>query len=522
VERAWDLLESGGYLRSEADPAALAVRGRLLKDRARRAIAAGRAPLFGQAAAAYARAHALAPAPYLAINAATAWLLAGDAAAATTGARAVLTLLDAPEPPADTAYYLAATRAEALLLLGDAAGAQAAMAEAAGHDPDGWEDRAVTLAQLRAIASHQNRPLDWLDRFAPPASLHFVGHLGIAAGGASEARLAGEVDAFLAGRRPGFAWGAIAAGADIIMAERLLAAGWQLNVVLPCPPELFEAQSVAPAGEAWVLRYRSLIDAAVSLRLAGAGACGVHDPIATAHAGELAIGGALLNARRLGSAALQLIVADEAGGGANTRRQAAMWPRAAGEQVTLTAPRDSSVEARFPPEQPDPGRALAVHVAIGLDGLAPQEAAPSAQIAALTDPLAAALALLDSAAVRAHPGGWELTLTDLPQALATIAALLAAARDAGTPPPAIGAALAMATLHPDRASGGLVPYGPGAALARRLQAMAPSGTALASDALAVCLAVRDGCAMRSEIYHAGEPELGGAVHALLAAQPPGE
>lgn len=516
MERAWALLEQGGYLGSNADPAALAVKGRLLKDRARRAAPAERPALFRQAADAYGRALALAPAPYLAINAATALLLSGDTAGAAAGAQAVLALLNAPEPPADTAYYLAATRAEALLLLGDEAGARAAMAVAAQHDPDGWEDRAVTLAQLRAIGGHQGRALAWLQAFAPPPSLHFVGHLGIASGGASEARLVGEVDAFIARHQPGFAWGAIAAGTDIVVAERLLAAGCALHVVLPCPSDLFAAQSVAPAGEAWVARFSALQSAAASLRIAGPGASSVHDPIATAHAGELAIGGALLNARRLGSAALQLVIADALGGGANTRRQAAMWPRAAGEQTVLTAPRDSAVEASFPPEQPDPERALAVHVVIGLDALPASEVLSSARIAALVDPLSAALALLDRGAVRAHPGGWELTLTDLPQALATIAALLAAAHTAGTSSPAIGLALEMATLHTDTASGALVPFGPGAALARRLQAMAPAGTALASDAAAVCLAVHGKCAMRSELYHAGEPELGGAVHALLA------
>jgi hypothetical protein len=487
----------------------------LLKDRARRAGSGEQAALFRQAAEAYAMAHALDPAPYLAINAATSWLLAGDSAGAASGAEATLVLLDAPEPPADTAYYLAATRAEALLLLGNEAGAEAAMAEAARHDPDGWEDRAVTLAQLRAIGAHQGRALAWLEAFAPPPSLHFVGHLGIAAGGASEARLAADVDAFIAQHRPGFAWGAIAAGTDIVIAERLLAAGCALHVVLPCPAELFAAQSVAPAGEAWASRYHALLEAAASLRIAGPGASSVHDPIATAHAGELAIGGALLNARRLGGTALQLVAADAIGGGVNTRRQAAMWPGAADTQVTLTALRDSAVEARFPPEEPDPARALAVHVAIGLDALPAEVVAPSDWIAAITAPLAAELALLDPAAVRARPGGWELTLTDLPQALATIAALLAAARVAAAPPPAIGLTLDMATLHTDSASGALVPYGPGAALARRLQAMAPAGTALACDVAAVCLAVQGDCAMRSELYHAGEPELGGAVHALL-------
>jgi class 3 adenylate cyclase len=72
----------------------------------------------------------------------------------------------------------------------------------------------------------------------------------------------------------------------------------------------------------------------------------------------------------------------------------------------------------------------------------------------------------------------------------------------------------MANLHRDQASGTILPFGPGAPLAARLQAMAPAGTVLASDALAVSLVARGGGALHSELYHGGEPELGGAVHVL--------
>ena len=103
VRRAWELFEAGGWAAQTDDPAALSLKGRLLKDRARAAVSAEeRAALFGAAASAYAAAQALAPAPYRAINAATARLLAGDPAGATLGAQAVLDLLDAPTPPADT------------------------------------------------------------------------------------------------------------------------------------------------------------------------------------------------------------------------------------------------------------------------------------------------------------------------------------------------------------------------------------------------------------------------------------
>lgn len=511
VDRGWALFEAAGYSARGADPAALAVKGRLLKARARLASGAVRTRLMAEAAAAYGAAHALDPAPYLAINAASLNLLAGDPAAVATGATAVLALLDAPEPPADTPYFLAATRAEALLLLGDPAGAQAALDQAVQHDPDGWDDRASTLLQLREVLAEQGRDSTWLDSYAAPASLHFAGHMGLAAGGASEAELAGQLTSALSPGRYGFAWGALAAGADIVIAEHLLASDAELHVVLPCPVEQFEAQSVAPAGPQWTERFRALLPRAASIRIAASGAGSAHDPIATAHAGELAIGGALNNARRLGSSAAQLIVTDEHGGGANTARQAALWRGDLGAQLRISLPRDAAVEALFPPEQPDPARALALHVAVGLDRPVGADVSDSRQIEALVAPIAAVLAALPGGTVRASPGLWEFAATDLDQGFSVIAQLLSLS----PAPLAIGAHLAISTLIEDPASGTVVAYGPAPDLARQLQRLAPAGLALASDSLAVTLAARPPGALRSELYLPNEDDLGGAVHALL-------
>lgn len=512
VDRGWVLFEAAGYGAQGRDPAALAVKGRLLKARARRASGAARTELLAAAAAAYAAAHTLDPAPYLAINAASLSLLAGDPAAAAVGAAAVLALLDAPVPPADTPYFLAATRAEALLLLGDHEGAQAALDQAVQHDPDGWDDRATTLMQLREVLADQGQDAAWLDGYAPPASLHFAGHMGLASGGTAEAELARQLATALPTGRYGFAWGALAAGADIVIAEHLLAAGAQLHVVLPYPTAQFEAQSVAPAGPQWTERFRALLPQAASIRIAATGNGSSHDPLATVHAGELAIGGALNNASRLGSGVAQLIVTDEHGGGANTARQAALWRSDLGAQVRLTLPRDAAVEALFPPEQPDPARALALHVAIGLDPPIGTDVPDSSQIEAMVAPVAAVLAALPSGTVRAAPGLWEFSATDLDQALAVIFQLLGIS----PAPPAIGAHLAISTLVKDPASGTVVPYGPAPGLARQLQKLAPAGLALASDALAVTLAARQPGALRSELYLPDEPELGGTIHALLA------
>ena len=507
--RGWALFVSGGYEQRGDDPAALAVKGRLLKGRARLAAGAEQAQLFAAAADAYAAAHTLSPAPYLAINAATLRLLAGDTASAQADARAVLELLDSPVGTADTPYYLAATRAEAWLLLGDQPAAEAAMIEATRAEPSGWTDHAVTVAQLREISAAQHADAGWTDRFAPPASLHFAGHMGVVSGGAAEAQLKTMLDELLADNPVGFAWGALAAGADIIIAEALIARGAALHVVLPCPPAQFEAQSVPPAGADWTLRYRALLSAAASVRSAADSARSVHDPLATAHAGELAIGGALNNAAMLASSACQLIVTDENGGGANTARQAELWHAGHGPQHRLIVPRDAAVEALFPPEQPDPARVLAVHLAITLDALSGSAALDSDQLTALTAPVSAVLTDLPPGSVRASPGGWEAVLSELPVALAAITRLNAL----GTA--AVGAHLAIGPVLRDPASAALVPYGPAPALAQRLGALAAAGTALASDALAVTMATRGENLLHTELYHLGEDELGGAVHSLL-------
>jgi hypothetical protein len=303
-----------------------------------------------------------------------------------------------------------------------------------------------------------------------------------------------------------------------VIAEHLLAAGVELHGVLPCPPDEFAAQSVAPAGPAWLARYQAVLGQCATLRVAGRCTAAVHDPLATVFAGELAIGGTLLNARRFGTAVHQLIVLDESSGGTNTARQAALWPGGLGPQHCLSVPRDAAVEAMFPPEAPDPARQLALHVAIGLDHLQSGENLSSAAIAAQSALVAAGLAGLPGELVRAQAGLWEFACTDLVRGLTAIRAVLKQCRSGTAALPAIGAHLAIGPLLNDPASGTLVPYGPAPAMARQLMQFAPAGVVLASDNLAVAIAARGGLPAQTELYLPDEPSLGGAGHLLLLDQ----
>src|ERR1051326_7936419 len=77
VEQAWRIFRDAGLDKANDDPAALSVRGRLLKDEAREAKGKRRRRLLLEAGHAYARASEIGGATYPLINAATLSMLAG-------------------------------------------------------------------------------------------------------------------------------------------------------------------------------------------------------------------------------------------------------------------------------------------------------------------------------------------------------------------------------------------------------------------------------------------------------------
>lgn len=297
LDHAWAQYCGAGYDRAEADPAALTVRGRLLKDHALRAEGEARRTYYLRSAEAYRQAAALQPATYPLINAATLSLLSGDRGQAEEIAREVLARIAAEPDEPETPYYRAATEAEALLLLGRREDARSALAAAVAAAPRAWEDHGSTLRQLVAIEEALGGDAGWLDLLRPPQSLSWSGL------GSDVAAAHKHVADVVPDQRIGFAFGPLANGADLAVAEALLARGVELHLILPAalaalPLPGARADAVLTAAES-VMQVRPLE--------------GPPDARRTDIARRIARGAALLNAERLMSEAWELqVVASDA------------------------------------------------------------------------------------------------------------------------------------------------------------------------------------------------------------------
>lgn len=309
TDRAAELFGDYGLDRSD-DPHHRAIGARLLKDRALAMPPGdGRRLALAAASDAYGALFEGSGDPYPGINAASLAVLSGRA----DGARAIAeAILREPRIADPRDYYMAATAAEALLILGHAAESEAMLRRAATLGAADHGARSTTCRQFAALAAHMGLPAAAAERLLapirPPRVIHYCGHM-FAADAAAEAALAAEIAHRLAAGDVGFAYGALAAGADILIAEAMLARGGELHVVLPFARDDFIAQSVRPAGEAWVARFERCLAAATSRTFASEMAY-VGDPDQFAYGSRVAMGLAVLRAQHLGGAARQLAIWD--------------------------------------------------------------------------------------------------------------------------------------------------------------------------------------------------------------------
>jgi hypothetical protein len=337
-----------GLLDSDTDPKALTLQARLIKDRAKRADAGGeRARLFDQSAQLYARAATLDRSSYPLINAASLSLFAGKPVQAERFALDALDLIEADPDEGETPYWREATRAEALLLLDREAEARAALRKAMARQPHAWEDHAATIGQFALILAEKGGDTGWLDAHRPPPSVHFSGIAGLAA---DTTDVEQALARYIASERPGFAYGALAAGADLLFVEAFI--DWrdaecpaaELHVVLPYPVDQFRDVSVAAFGDHWLPRFDAALAQASSTTVYGLDDPSL--PVAVEYADRVAMGRALRNAAVLASRACAVTVV---GHGEGLRLQLASWRDAARPLTIIEGTRAAGASPRSAP-----------------------------------------------------------------------------------------------------------------------------------------------------------------------------
>ncbi|HTT80004.1 MAG TPA: adenylate/guanylate cyclase domain-containing protein [Stellaceae bacterium] len=326
---------------------------RLLKDAALAASGNERSAALAAAARAYEEVCAATRragnkgAYYPGINAATLNLLAGAEAAAVKLAREVLNDLAAWR--GSKSFYEIASELEAQLVLGDADQAVETaklVRQQVRSDPQtDYRGQASMLRQLRLIVEARGLTGELLEVLSPPRVIHYLGHI-IAAPGKrgrfpadQEPAVRKAIERLLAADNVGFGYGSLAAGADILFAEALLARGASLHVVLPFDREEFINASVRPSGDGWVERFERCLAAAET-------SGSVHyatedqylgDDHLFSYCSQLAMGLARLRAQHLAAPLEQIVIWDglPPAGPAGTAADMRLWDRAGGPRKEI-------------------------------------------------------------------------------------------------------------------------------------------------------------------------------------------
>jgi len=205
---------------------------------------------------------------YPGVNAATMALIAGDPAAARNIAGKLVKTLSAE---ADE-YWPLATLAEALLILGKEEQARAVLAKAGtARDADDGA-KATTILQFRRLKEALDVDIEALVQALSPHNVAVItGHLfrgeelDEVAQQEAEALIRARAEELFKAYNVGIVYGALACGADIVLAETALALGAEFAAVLPFATERFIETSVKigdPPGQAgkWEKRFRAILE----------------------------------------------------------------------------------------------------------------------------------------------------------------------------------------------------------------------------------------------------------------------
>jgi hypothetical protein len=322
---------------------------RLAKDRALRAPRPERGRALRDAAAAYERVFRAGGDSFPGVNAATLWLLAGDAARARRLSHAVDRACERSAARTGLAeYYRHATLAESALVRDDTVAAAHHLAAAAAVRPADHGAIAATRRQLRLLCGAVGCDASVLEALPTPGVVHFCGHRpGRRFAQGLETVVHERIRAVLdrAGATSGY--GALASGADILFAEALLQRDAELHVVLPFDVGEFVRVSVRPSGDAWVRRFEACLARASSVTFATHDRHHGDDEV-FAYGTRIAMGLATIRARFLEATPLQVAAwdGDVEGKPSQTFRDMLAWA-ATGRPSLVVATREADVPERL-------------------------------------------------------------------------------------------------------------------------------------------------------------------------------
>lgn len=212
-----------------------------------------------ESAKGYSEAYRKTQGTYSGVNASAAHALLGDLPRAKKIAREVSALLATKDDDAQDSYFHRATLAECRLLEGDVIAAASLFQTAIEAEDVTPGKRATSRRQIKRMARKLDIDLAWIDKAVPqPSVLFFSGPIARKADGDVEAAVESLIEALddlLERQDIGWAHGALASGADIAIAERLIEADVSLSVHLPLSPQEFLKSSVHIGGDAWRERF---------------------------------------------------------------------------------------------------------------------------------------------------------------------------------------------------------------------------------------------------------------------------
>ncbi|HLH87613.1 MAG TPA: tetratricopeptide repeat-containing protein [Xanthobacteraceae bacterium] len=224
-----DSIKSGKVVSPQLAEDFAAMDARLAKDLALEEIGQKRRTLAADSARRYEAALAVKGGHFPAINAATMWLLAGETEKSRALARRALD--DIRHTAAG--YWPLASAAEAHLLLGELPEARRALAAATASSATDLADQAVTRRQMALVC--ETLGVSWASIDVAPTStiVHFCGDDVDDTSSGLSSDLSCRIDQLIADRPIALAFGAIRNRMELLIAEKLLARGVDVQLVLP-------------------------------------------------------------------------------------------------------------------------------------------------------------------------------------------------------------------------------------------------------------------------------------------------